>query len=823
MLDNEDEASHDTSRNRYGTNYAQVGGVLLPDSPAARIAAKTIIEAQGRLSRDGQNFHTRLSALRRYTVQDGKYHLLVIPTGEPTRYMAFVRHEKQIQDTIGSEWPDVLQGEGRELGLFDDDPEVAVYSGVSWNAVKKFTAGDYQSPESKYAPRFFPATPHDKPFVSEVFKLQKGYLDEKQLAFLTVARTSQERKHGMIYLTQVSRLYLTTAAEQPNYTPSPQNSAPAEAAPRVESAPKTLITSGVYTQDGRGYMLMCAPQDERQRAQSAFWRSMRAAMANCATFFNDLYGEAYKDGLQFAVWSWDLSDDDAWDVRAFRDTRMMAVVWLAMLTNYTPQQINTGKVSVSAAVDTLELGQAAYSILRLSPDLSGDAQQDPDNRDVLLIVDLWTDRDSPVVSVEAVGPTFVQRFDEKLDMLKPGEMEPLGIHDQRAIGIYKITPRVNRIIQTVAWKSARLAPKKVQHLASMRLPANAITFNTNNGPRRIKIYAAGSAYSPELQVKEWVTPDPTREQSTAPPEKPGVSILEMRRQREAAPEPVQAQVTEKTARKPAKPKKAAQKTKAESQKALPARTLEDTRAHRNLDRMMRETAQQARAVRPKTARDDASAAYPQDEPQTHPRGDFGANERETASADYPLGRPAPRARTASAGEREQARRHARGPAQHTADASGSAAPKARAVLDVLQGVGGWAMDHEDGEIALIGPILLALADELRLARKATRRGVAETDQLFAHMYWSAHNPTDPAAFDRGLLAAAQAAILTAQGKPSDAVLVLQPERRQNPLPGWAETLLQLARLVTALSAASSAGVSLNQAVLPSDTLLPDEQ
>jgi hypothetical protein len=88
------------------------------------------------------------------------------------------------------------------------------------------------------------------------------------------------------------------------------------------------------------------------------------------------------------------------------------------------------------------------------------------------------------------------------------------------------------------------------------------------------------------------------------------------------------------------------------------------------------------------------------------------------------------------------------------------------------------------------------------------------------MYWSAHNPADQVAYATGLLSAAQAAILVAQGKPGQAAQWLQPKRRPNPIPVWAETLLQLARLVTALAAASAAGVGLNSSALGSDTLLP---
>ena len=148
--------------------------------------------------------------------------------------------------------------------------------------------------------------------------------------------------------------------------------------------------------------------------------------------------------------------------------------------------------------------------------------------------------------------------------------------------------------------------------------------------------------------------------------------------------------------------------------------------------------------------------------------------------------------------------------------------KPQTVRAVLRGVGAWASQHDDPATAQMGPILLALADELRLAQVATRRDLPVSDQMFAHMYWAAHNPADQVSYATGLLGAAQAAILVAQGKPAQAAAWLQPKRRPNPIPVWAETLLQLARLVTALSAASAAGVGLNSSALGSDTLLPPD-
>jgi hypothetical protein len=146
--------------------------------------------------------------------------------------------------------------------------------------------------------------------------------------------------------------------------------------------------------------------------------------------------------------------------------------------------------------------------------------------------------------------------------------------------------------------------------------------------------------------------------------------------------------------------------------------------------------------------------------------------------------------------------------------------QAALVRKVLRGVGAWAQSHPDDDTAReLGGILIALAAESQLAERGARAGVTVGDQAFAHMYWAAHPPTEPDKWNAGLVAAAQAAILLAKGETQAAIDMLSPTRRPNPIPVWAETLLQLARLITALSAASSAGIAINQTALAGDATL----
>jgi hypothetical protein len=146
--------------------------------------------------------------------------------------------------------------------------------------------------------------------------------------------------------------------------------------------------------------------------------------------------------------------------------------------------------------------------------------------------------------------------------------------------------------------------------------------------------------------------------------------------------------------------------------------------------------------------------------------------------------------------------------------------QAALVRKVLRGVGAWAQSHPDDDTAReLGGILIALAAESQLAERGARAGVTVGDQAFAHLYWAAHPPTEPDKWNAGLVAAAQAAILLAKGETQAAIDMLSPTRRPNPIPVWAETLLQLARLITALSAASSAGIAINQTALAGDATL----
>lgn len=141
------------------------------------------------------------------------------------------------------------------------------------------------------------------------------------------------------------------------------------------------------------------------------------------------------------------------------------------------------------------------------------------------------------------------------------------------------------------------------------------------------------------------------------------------------------------------------------------------------------------------------------------------------------------------------------------------------VSDLLRGVGGWALGSEDAETARLGALLRALADELNLAVRSTYRGLTQTDQGFAHLYWAHYPPTDPERFQVGMLAATRAAMRVATGDNAAALELLSPKRRPNALPGWAETLIQVARLVTALSAAGSAGVALNRSAMVDESIL----